>query len=86
MEVWSRSEDVVWRTAPEYLVVSTVAGQAVEIHGPAESVWKLLDYPRSSEELLEALTSTHGDRAAVESGLIRLLSDLESAGYVRRTR
>jgi hypothetical protein len=58
--VWRRRADVLWRAAPEYLVVSTTDAQTIEFGGPASEIWQLLASPRSVAEMSFELAERFG--------------------------
>lgn len=87
--MWSvqRRADVVWRTAPGFLVVAAPAGELSVVTGPGAEVWELLAEPIEFDEAVRVL----GERFGVEVEVVR--RDLESfvesmiaKGYVDRGR
>ncbi len=83
--IWSRSQDVLWRAAPDYLALATVDGRTTEVHGPGYAVWNLLDRPIQQERLIELVAERYGvQRDLVATDVVALLTDLKAGGYVER--
>lgn len=55
-----RRADVLWRSAPGFLVVATVDGEVTSADGQAVAVWELLATPVSFDELAATLARRHG--------------------------
>ena len=82
---WRRSPLVLWRTAPNYLVLATADGLTVEVEGPAGGVWERLAEWRGEVELIGALARDYGaDEQVVSRDVRSLLEELHARGYVDR--
>ncbi len=82
---WRRSPQVLWRTAPGYLVVATVDGTAVEVDGPGADIWIRLAEWITEDDLTVALARAYGADVQVVSPDVRaLLRELHDHGYVDR--
>lgn len=82
---WRRNPQVLWRTAPGYLVLAGLDGDAMEIEGPGSDVWARLEHGMAEEELISALARAYAADPATVSGDVRpLLSELLGRGFVER--
>ena len=54
-----RRPDVIWRTAPDYLVLMDASGDLMEISGSVVLAWELLAEPIEFDELVSELASTY---------------------------
>jgi hypothetical protein len=84
-ERWVRSERVLWRTAPGFLVVADADGEVTRAEGPAADIWELLVQPLTADELSDELASRFGAPVeAVRTDVTRFLLDLRERGIVDR--
>jgi hypothetical protein len=82
---WRRHPEVLWRSAPSYLVLATVDGHTVEVDGPGVDVWAQLTAWISEDELTGILARRYGAEERVVSPDVRaLLHQLHTAGFVER--
>lgn len=82
---WRRNPEVLWRTVPGYLVLATMDGLTVEVHGPGGDVWARLADWITEEELTPGLARRYGAEERVVSPDVRsLLRELHAQGYVDR--
>lgn len=82
---WRRSQRVLWRAAPNHLVLATVDGRTIEVEGPGADIWARLGRWLPEEELIAALTDEYGaDRRIVSRDVQSLLEGLHAQGYVDR--
>lgn len=82
---WRRSPRVLWRTAPNYVVLATVDGRTVEIEGPGGGIWARLAGWLPEEELISALAREYEtDERVVSRDVRSLLEELHAQGYVDR--
>jgi hypothetical protein len=82
---WRRSGAVLWRTAPEYLVLATVEGRTAEVFGPGADIWVRLVEWTAERDLIDDLARRFA--APVETvapDTRRLLRQLSEQGYVDR--
>ena len=54
-----RRSDVIWRTAPNYLVLMDSQGDLMEISGSVVLAWELLAEPIEFDELVSQIASTY---------------------------
>jgi hypothetical protein len=74
--VYSRAPDVVWRLAPDRVLVRRIGHtdeQLLEVLGDAALVWLALDEPATEQEISERLVGA--DITDSPTGGIRLLID-----------
>ena len=84
--MWVRREDVLWRTAAGYLVVSTLDGEPIEMSGPAGEIWMELDRPREVAALASELAQRYGaTRGTVLADVTRFIDDMAERGLLVRT-
>lgn len=82
---WRRNQGVLWRAAPRYLVLGTVDGQTIEVHGPGCDVWELLTGWVNEDEVTAALVQQYGtSEEIVARDVHSLLGELHAQGYVDR--
>ena len=82
---WRRNPAVLWRTAPDYLVLAAVDGRTLEVDGPGCEVWTRLAGWISEGDLTAALARHYGAEERVVSSDVRsLLEGLHGQGYVDR--
>lgn len=85
MTTWRRRSEVLWRVAPNYLVLASVDGQILEIEGPGGEIWAMLDDWVTEEVLVASLASRYGAaETTVAADLVPLLARLYEVGYVAR--
>lgn len=83
MTRWRRRSDVLWRTAPGYLVVGTVDGRTLEVEGPGDEVWALLETWTTERDLVAAMRRRYtAEESTVAADLRSLLDALHEAGHV----
>ena len=74
-----RRPDVIWRTAPNYLVLMDAHGDLMEITGSVVLAWELLDEPIEFDVLVSELASVyetpHDDVAPVLKAVIESLME-----------
>jgi hypothetical protein len=79
--IYSRAPDVVWRLAPDRVLVRPIRSQdkdvAVDLIGDAALAWIALDEPATEQELVERLADadmngdpTAGTRLLIDSKLV----------------
>jgi hypothetical protein len=82
---WRRSPQVLWRTAPGYLVLGTVDGRTLEVEGSGGEVWARLDRWIAEDQLTTELARYFGvDLGLVAAEVGSLLEELHVRGYVDR--
>lgn len=82
---WRRAAEVLWRTAPGYLVLATVDGRIVEVEGPGGDIWSRLTAWVAEEELITDLARQYGTEAGIVAADVRsLLRELHGRSYVER--
>lgn len=80
---WRRSTQILWRSAPSYLALARVDGGHIEIRGPGDVVWELLEHEIDYRSLVDELARRfQADVEVVELDLRKLLLDLEREQYV----
>jgi hypothetical protein len=78
-----RRENVLWRSAPGFLVLAHADGELVAFSGPAAEVWSLLAEPTSPATIAEVLAARYGaDVAEVLRDLVPLFEALVARGCV----
>ena len=76
---------MLWRQAPNYLVLATVEGRTVEVGGPGRDVWELLSDAVGIEMLLRSLASRFSTTEDLIRGDVeRLLNNLREGSFVER--
>jgi hypothetical protein len=82
---WRRATEVLWRTAPGYLVLAGVDGRIVEVDGPGGDIWSRLCSWVTEEELIADLARRYGaDERIVAADVQSLLHELHGRSYVER--
>jgi hypothetical protein len=77
---------VLWRTAPGYLVLSTVDGVPIEVLGPGADVWEALDRPRALDDIVGQLAPRYDvDPSRMTADVAGLLDQLSERGFVSET-
>ena len=83
---WRRGTQVLWRTAPGYLVLATVDGRTVEVGGAGAEVWVRLAEWTTEEHLTATLARAYETEPRIVSPDVRsLLHELHAQGYVDRS-
>lgn len=82
---WRRRPEVLWRTAPGYLVLAAVGGTFVEVGGPGADIWLRLADWVDEGDLAATLADDYGaDLQIVSPDVHALLEELHGQGYVDR--
>lgn len=82
---WARAVDVLWRSAPGYLVLGHSDGSTIEIAGPGGEIWNRLEVPVDEEQLVARLAELYAaDHSTIRRDATELLQKLHTAGYVDR--
>jgi hypothetical protein len=82
---WRRVPQTLWRAAPGYLVLATVAGDTVEVGGAGGDIWAQLADWISEEDLAATLARQYGaDQRLLSPDVRSLLEKLHAQGYVER--
>jgi hypothetical protein len=78
-----RRADVLWRSVPGFLALSTVDGEALQAEGPAPEIWDRLEVPVTFDELCDDLARDHDvDPRQVRADVSPFLDQLVDHGYV----
>jgi hypothetical protein len=80
----ARAPGVLWRDLPgEVLLLDDSMTTPVAVVGPTAEVWDLLDVPRTVEELVHVLATTHGETEdVVGTGVRATIDELVARGLV----
>jgi hypothetical protein len=82
----ARDPTARWRRCIDGVVV--MAGDADEpmfLSAPGDAIWRLLEEPRTVDELIDELaTEFAGDRASIADDVAAFVVDLRRAGLIRR--
>lgn len=78
-----RRTDVLWRSAPGFLVVSTIDGEAFTAEGGAAQVWDHLTDPVTVDQLCAELAELHSvGLEQMRADVPPFVDQLIEAGYV----
>jgi hypothetical protein len=78
-----RRSDVLWRTAPGYLVLATLDGGVHEAAGPAPEIWRAIDRPIEIGRLIASLAERYAlAHEQIRDDVISFLYELVRAGLV----
>ena len=80
----SRRSDVLWRVAPQFLVVATLDDEVYEAAGKAPEIWQAMDRPITIGGLIASLAGAHAlAPEQIRDGVITFLAELVAAGLVK---
>lgn len=78
---WARVPRVLWRLAPDRVLVRPVGGDGLDLTGLAALIWVAVDEPRRLEELMEELVTI--DPTITDDSLMRVLAELASRDLLK---
>lgn len=78
-----RRADVLWRSAPNFLAITTVDGTTLQAEGPAAEVWRLLERPTAFDSLCAELAARHDIAVTqVRADLTPFIEHLITGGWI----
>ena len=78
---WARAPRVLWRLAPDRVLVRPVGGDGLDLTGMAALVWMAVDEPHRLDDLAQELAGI--DPTVTEESLTKVLTQLASCDLVR---
>lgn len=77
---WARAPRVLWRLAPDRVLVRIVGGDGLDLTGLAALVWVALDEPRRLDALCDELSTV--DSTATTDAVVAIITDLVDRGLL----
>lgn len=80
---WRRNPQVLWRIAPQYLVLAMVDGRTLEVGGAGADIWGRLTEWVTEDDLIAALAEHFAaEGETLSTDVQSLLRELHVQGYV----